>query len=595
MWVRLAKILLACMLSEQAVAAENRFSELENYISKFTKPSEKIALKIQGATGEVKTNIEAYVGELSKDDLTQWRETSARLRKSTREALESLGYYQAEVRFKALDKAVEIDVTLNQPITIESVSLSYTGEAGNDIAFTALKEIFSLKEGEVFHHGHYENAKAVIQNMALERGYFDGQWLEHEVIINPETQKADIKLRYDSSVRYKLGEVTFNHVRPNEGLTIDENLLYQLVPFKDGDNYEAEKVIKLNKTLLDSRYFNDVKVRAESSLAQNHVIPVNVLLSMDSPNQVDLGVGYATDIGARLSTTWRRSLFNDRGHSIETSTELSQVRQSATVRYGIPWTHPINDTLQILAGYKREDIDSVAVTNNSVLGVERQKKRDSGWQTTESLRWSRESYSQDNGETGRSDLLLPSYSISRVRTKGNKTDPERGDRQSYQVEFASSSLLSDTDLVALQANWRWLNTFANRHQFILRADVGTILSSDFDSVPLSIRFYAGGDQSVRGYDYKSLSPRDATDQVTGASNLVAVSSEYAFKLTNKWRLAAFVDGGNAFNAASDGLKVGVGVGIRWISPVGPIRLDIAQGLDDTNAAPRIHFFMGPAL
>jgi translocation and assembly module TamA len=286
---------------------------------------------------------------------------------------------------------------------------------------------------------------------------------------------------------------------------------------------------------------------------------------------------------------------NEKGHSIEITSELSQVRQSMDFRYGIPWRHPINDTLQIIAGFKREDIDSGTITNNAILGVERQKKRESGWQTNESIRWSRESYSKTNGETGQSDLLLPGYAISRVRTKGSKTDPTSGDRQYYQMEFASPEVLSDADLLSLRAGWRLLRTYAERHQVGLRADVGSILSSDFEQVPLNMRFYAGGDQSVRGYDYKSLSPRDSTGQVIGASNLVSASAEYTYKLTPHWRLATFVDTGNAFDAVSEGLKVGSGVGVRWISPVGPVRLDVAWGVSEDSPSPRIHFFMGPAL
>ena len=175
MWGRLVTVSLMLMLAQAAIAAENRFSELEDYVAKFTKPSEKVTLKVQGVTAEVKTNIEAYIGDLNKDDLAQWRETLVRLRKSTREALESLGYYEADIKFNRLEKVIEIDVTLNQPIIIESVNLSYVGEAGNDIAFTALKETFPLKVGTVLHHGRYENAKTMLQNMALERGYFDGQ------------------------------------------------------------------------------------------------------------------------------------------------------------------------------------------------------------------------------------------------------------------------------------------------------------------------------------------------------------------------------------------------------------------------------------
>jgi translocation and assembly module TamA len=147
----------------------------------------------------------------------------------------------------------------------------------------------------------------------------------------------------------------------------------------------------------------------------------------------------------------------------------------------------------------------------------------------------------------------------------------------------------------LRAGWRLLRTFADRHMLLLRTDLGTLLTSDFDSVPLNMRFYAGGDQSVRGFDYQSLSPRDATGQAVGAANLITASSEYAWRLTQRWRLAAFVDTGNAFDSLNDGLATGAGVGVRWISPVGPVRLDVAWGVSESASSPRIHFFMGPAL
>ena len=390
--------------------------------------------------------------------------------------------------------------------------------------------------------------------------------------------------------------VHFSHKQEGQPLPLKLSLLEKLAPFDEGEPYEAEKIIKFNRALIDSRYFTEVRVRADPDpSAENKEIPINVTLGADKPNQVDLGAGYATDIGARLSLAWRRPLLNENGHSIEITSEISQVRQSIDFRYGIPWRHPINDTLQIIAGFKREDIDNNTLIKNAILGVERQKKRDNGWQTNESIRWSRESYNKDNGEQGQSDLLLPGYGISRVRTKGSKTDPSSGDRQYYQVEFASPDLLSDADLLSLRAGWRLLRTYVDRHQLGLRADVGSILSSDFDSVPLNMRFYAGGDQSVRGYDYKSLSPRDSTGQVIGATSLLSSSVEYTFKLTKQWRLATFVDAGNAFDAVSEGLKMGTGVGVRWISPVGPVRLDIAWGVSDDNPSPRIHFFMGPAL
>ncbi|PTQ90467.1 autotransporter assembly complex protein TamA [Agitococcus lubricus] len=592
-----ALCLLLSMTCNQPVLAKEDSEKglLETYVAKITKKEgAKIDLQIVGVNADIKANIESYVGELSEDDLKNWRETVSRLRKSTRDALESVGYYKPDLEFSRQNQQVVITVKLNEPVIIEKINLNYQGDASNDIAFTALRETLPIKEQQILHHGKYEASKAQIQNMALERGYFDAKWQNHEVIVTQPTQVATINLNYDSGVRYRFGTVSFHQPQKTE-LPLEQSLLEKLVPFNEGDAYEADKIIKFNKTLLDSRYFNDVRVRANPELALDQEVPIDVTLVVDRPNQLDVGAGYATDIGARLSFAWRRSLLNEQGHSIETTSEISQVRQSIDFKYGIPWSHPVNDTLQLIAGVKREDIDDGTITNNAILGVERQRKRESGWQTNESIRWSRESFRKDNGESGQSDLLLPGYSISRVRTKGSSTDPTSGDRQYYQVEFASPDLLSDADLLALRAGWRMLRTYFDRHQLGLRADIGSILSADFDSVPLNMRFYAGGDQSVRGYDYKSLSPRDETNTVVGASNLVSLSSEYTFKLTSKWRVATFVDMGNAFDALSAGLKTGTGLGVRWISPVGPVRLDLAWGISEANPTPRIHFFMGPAL
>ena len=146
MWWRAQGIVVLSLMTGIATAAESRFSELENYISQFTKADERIALNIIGVSGDLKTNVEAYIGELSQEDLSQWRETLPRLRKASREALESMGYYQAEVKFTRQQKSIDIHITPNQAVIIESVKLSYVGEASNDIAFTALQETFPIKE-----------------------------------------------------------------------------------------------------------------------------------------------------------------------------------------------------------------------------------------------------------------------------------------------------------------------------------------------------------------------------------------------------------------------------------------------------------------
>ncbi len=301
---------------------------------------DEIGFRIEGVSNEPKTNLESYLGKLTPDDLQNWRDTQSRLRKAAREAMESVGYYQSRIRFTQQGNQVLVNVEPGEPVHISHLELRYRGDAGNDIAFTALLETLPLAEGDVFHHGRYESMKSLVQNMALERGYFDAEWSVHEVKVLQPQQTAEVRLEFNSGPRYQFGDVTYRNVTENRALPLEPRWLESLTPIEVDSPYEASKIIELNKALLDSRYFNEVRVRAEPDLAQDRRVPVNVLLAADKPNQLDVGLGYATDIGARVSLAWRRPLLNARGHSIESSTEVSGVRQSATFRYGIPWSAP---------------------------------------------------------------------------------------------------------------------------------------------------------------------------------------------------------------------------------------------------------------
>lgn len=128
-----------------------------------------------------------------------------------------------------------------------------------------------------------------------------------------------------------------------------------------------------------------------------------------------------------------------------------------------------------------------------------------------------------------------------------------------------------------------------------RADASTIVTENFEDVPYNLRFFAGGDQSIRGYDYKSLST-EKNGYLIGGQNLAVGSLEYNYQFIPKWRGAVFVDAGNAFDKNfNDPVKIGAGIGVRWSSPVGPIRVDVGAGVSEKNIPIRLHFFIGPQL
>lgn len=551
-----------------------------------------VPVEIKGATGDLRANIEAYVGKVSEEELASWRSTRTRLHESVKEALQSMGYYGATVDISQSGDRIRIVLSLGEPVRVRRFNLVFKGDAASDSAFVSLRTTLPVREGDALHHGKYEALKTSVRNLGVERGYFNADWEVAAVAVDPVARAADIELVYASGPRYRFGPLRFIRVGGGEQDLVRPELMQKFVTFKEGDPYDAGVLIAFNRKLLDSRYFSEVRLLVERERSVDNAVPIDVALAADKPNSVDLGIGYSTDIRARITANWRRPLINDRGHGVEVNSELSPVRSSINTKYTVPLTHPLDDTLQYLYGVRREDLEPV-VTWSTVLGVQRQINRENGWQRIYSLRALRDTTERPD-ETIKTDLVLPGFSLDRLRTRGG-VDPHWGDRQFYQIELASEEVLSDASLVWLRAGARLLRTVGGRHQFVLRADAGTMLTDDFEDVPQSMRFFAGGDQSVRGYAYKSISPVDENGIAVGARNLLSGSLEYDFEFIKRWRVAVFSDVGNAFDSSNEPFKIGSGVGIRWVSPVGPIRLDVAWPVSEAEKNLRVHFSMGSNL
>jgi len=152
-------------------------------------------------------------------------------------------------------------------------------------------------------------------------------------------------------------------------------------------------------------------------------------------------------------------------------------------------------------------------------------------------------------------------------------------------------------MAIVNANWKALYSLGENanHQFLAGANVGYIYADDFNKVPYNLRYFAGGDQSMRGFDYKSLSPMIDGYKV-GGQGLAIGTMEYNYQFKEGWRAALFSDFGNAYDEKfSNPIEYSVGVGVRWRSPIGPIRLDVASGVSEPGKPVRLHFFIGSQL
>ena len=349
---------------------------------------------------------------------------------------------------------------------------------------------------------------------------------------------------------------------------------------------------------------------------QEKKVPVIVTLNADRLNSAETGIGYGTDTEVRLRAQYRRAIVNSSGHSFDANLELSKIRQSLDGRYSIPYNDPINDYVNIVGGYEREDRDDIGPdvtleTESAVFGAERIIKNPlGGWQHSFGFRYRLDRLTQhgvvDNddipeafqvpGSNAQQEALLFGYELSKT-ISNSSVNPTRGFKQSYKVELGSESLLSDANMAILTAGWRFIYSLGENadHQFIGRSDLSYIFTDDFDKVPYNLRFFAGGDQTIRGFDYKSLSPEEYGYKV-GGQGLAVGSLEYNYQFKDGWRAAIFSDFGNAYDEKfKNDTEYSVGVGIRWKSPIGPIRLDVASGISDENHPIRLHFFIGSQL
>jgi translocation and assembly module TamA len=173
---------------------------------------------------------------------------------------------------------------------------------------------------------------------------------------------------------------------------------------------------------------------------------------------------------------------------------------------------------------------------------------------------------------------------------------------------SSSALGSNSNFLRLDLRSERVLNIAKRWHLLLRAEAGASAVGNFQDLPITYRFYAGGDRSVRGFAYNELSPvQIAVDPVThlpievrtGGRNLLTGTVEVERDLPHSFGLAAFTDFGNAFNRFGDPMAVSVGVGLRWRLPVVTVGFDVAQAVQapgfNPRPGPRLHLNISPQL
>lgn len=569
---------------------------------------------VHGVDGVVRNNVVAYLTPLKIPSESRPELYSNSVHTDVVNALKAYGYYTPTIDVKFRDRQhVDVHIDKGPRTHVNVLDVRIVGEAKDDPEVKKLLADSALMkdQGKPLSHEHYEYLKKQLDTLALSRGYFDASYPLHRIEVRPWEQRADIYLVYVSGKRYRYGDVSV------QGSQIRRSSIDALQPFKKGDPYQTSDIAEFNNRLGRTNWFRSVSVRpqldqqqgdddqvtrpsnddstvasAQQNAAEQHAVaPVSVHLIAADRDQFKTGIGYSTDDGPHAQFGWTRPWMNERGDSLTNSLYFSQPRQSLAGQYRIPLEHPLDDAYEFNYGFDYID-DNDTRSRNLWFTPTRAWHFANGWDQRLYVRFSQENFTQAS-DSANVFLVTPGVSWNRTAVD-NEQFPMHGNRQDLTLEGTTKQFGSDISFMRAVATTRWIESIGDNNRFFLRGNIGATQTDSFSKMPPSLRFFAGGDSSVRGYSYETLAPRDGDDDLLGGKNMLTGTFEYQRRLSGAWWGATFYDVGNAFNSWSDqSLKRSAGVGIRWISPVGPIRFDLAHPFDDDRSSWRVHFAIGP--
>ena len=497
-------------------------------------------------------------------------------------ALKPYGYFFPSIRSNLVHDGkhwiFNYNVDPGPPLTISQITIEIDGPGKNDPVFQTMIQNFPLKVGDRFTVENYEQAKQLLFEIAINNGYIKAKFGEQNAEIDLDRNTAIVDIHLHTGERFYFGPINFFNA------DLSDSFLDRFVTFKQGDPYSSAEVLQLQQALSASGYFGDLSVQPMIKNNGDDVVPLNFYFTPLKLMNYSVGGGYGTDTGFRGSLGWQWRRVNDLGHYFNAQYNISQIGSSVAANYYIPGLNPITQVYNfgaLLADYSTDAGSSKLGSANATY-----TDTETFWQTSYSLIYLYETYAFSGQAEANSHLIMPSVTWMHLNTD-DILHPTYGSRITVNVRGSAEAVASSTNFTQLTASFHNLYGLGYRNRIFTRTDIGATWSDNYNEIPLSLWFTAGGSQSVRGYGYQSLGP---------GKYLFVASQEYQFRVYGNWFLAAFHDIGNAFNNFNDiGLQQSAGIGVVWESPIGLMELDAVRTLTGDAQTWGVSFNIGGLL
>lgn len=539
-----------------------------------------IPFVVRGVQGKLLQNIQSRLEEIA-DNKPLDTTSNEELRDEISQALYPFGYFNATSTVTRQDNQLFITVKTGPQTILSKISTQISGEGRDNPAINSALKKFPLKTGQAFNSNIYDKAKQSLVTVAETQGYLHASFAKTELLINREANTAAINLIFDTGPQYYFGQVEFDPTY------ISPELLHRYIPFQIGAPYSTEQLQTFNTALASSGYFNNVIVKPDLG-GQQQTIPVHVHMQRAHRINYSLGLGFGTDTGIRGRLGYHVVPVNRFGHKFNLIALGSFKENRLQGQYIIPGKNPLIDQYDLFGSLS--SLNYGAGYSNSALITFAQRHNLSNFQRVLSLNSLYERFNYDNTPKYESITLFPKATLTWL----NKSDPlfsPNGYNLSVSTLGATKALLSEINFMQASIDAKAAYMVEKTHtRFYVHGIQGLTLINDINQLPLSLSLLLGGADNLKAYTFNSIGP----GKILSYGGIEVQQETYPH-----WYLMGFLDSGDVYNPSPRNWQSDVGLGLMWVSPIGPIKVGVAQGIADSfhhfERKPRLVINMGPDL
>ena len=552
----------------------------------FGAPANEVATVELIAPQEIQALLKQYVHLLRMDASAipeAGPDRSALTRRARREVaalLATEGYFSPEIRIDRSEAAHwRLVVELGQRTIIEEVNIQFQGEADADeLLHEQLRHNWAMPPGTPFRQADWESAKQALLDALRDERYAAAKFISSKAEVDPDTAKVWISIMIDTGPTFRLGalKVTGLHDLPPDFIDRFNTL-------KEGAVYRRRDLLAFQESLQSSPQLAVVVVSIDPDPQLAAAVPVQVAITEASPRRIGLGFGVSSNTGFRVESTYRHINLFKNGWELASGLRLEQKRQSFYTDLFLPPKQArYRDSFGM--GVDRSDMEGLKVLTQAV-GVSRTIKR-GRIETQGTMRVQHEEIQPEDAEKNSYSTLT--LNVGRTwYAVDDLLNPRQGHVLEIQLGGGFGISPQAKNFGRIYGRNQHYFTLGKNNVLTLRVEGGYTFAGTRDGVPQDFLFRAGGTQSVRGYAYRSLGVEEGSATV-GGRVLATGSVELVHWLKPSTGLAVFVDSGDAADTTREfNAKTGYGFGMRWLSPAGPLAVDLAWGQGKTT--PRLHF------